>query len=73
VVENGRSSPISRKIGGLTVVARNSAFTYKNSAVKIPDVRYALEGTRPDDRRSGAYHSASTFLCRGWPARGWGP
>jgi len=39
------------KIGGLTVVARNSAFTYKNRAVKIPDVgrelgvRYVLEGS----------------------------
>jgi adenylate cyclase len=39
------------KIGGLAVVARNSAFTYKNRAVKIPDVgrelgvRYVLEGS----------------------------
>jgi adenylate cyclase len=39
------------KIRGLAVVARNSAFTYKNRAVKIPDVgrelgvRYVLEGS----------------------------
>ena len=39
------------KIGGLAVGARNSAFTYKNRAVKIPDVgrelgvRYVLEGS----------------------------
>ena len=39
------------KIGGLAVVARNSAFTYKNRPVKIPDVgrelgvRYVLEGS----------------------------
>jgi TolB-like protein len=39
------------KIGGLAVVARNSAFTYENRAVKIPDVgrelgvRYVLEGS----------------------------
>jgi adenylate cyclase len=39
------------KIGGLTVVARNSVFTYKNKAVKIPEVgrelgvRYVLEGS----------------------------
>jgi adenylate cyclase len=39
------------KIGGLTVIARTSAFTYKNRAVKIPDVgrelgvRYVLEGS----------------------------
>jgi adenylate cyclase len=39
------------KVGGLAVVARNSAFTYKNRAVKIPDVgrelgvRYVLEGS----------------------------
>jgi adenylate cyclase len=39
------------KVGGLAVVARNSAFTYKNKAVKIPDVgrelgvRYVLEGS----------------------------
>lgn len=39
------------KIGGLTVVARNSVFTYKNRAVKISDVgrqlgvRYVLEGS----------------------------
>ena len=39
------------KIDGLAVVARNSAFTYKNRAVKIPDVgrelgvRYVLEGS----------------------------
>ena len=39
------------KIGGLAVVARNSAFTYKNRAVKISDVgrelgvRYVLEGS----------------------------
>jgi adenylate cyclase len=39
------------KIGGLAVVARNSTFTYKNRAVKIPDVgrelgvRYVLEGS----------------------------
>jgi adenylate cyclase len=39
------------KIGGLAVVARNSVFTYKNRAVKIPDVgrelgvRYVLEGS----------------------------
>jgi adenylate cyclase len=39
------------KIGGLTVVARTSVFTYKNRAVKIPDVgrelgvRYVLEGS----------------------------
>jgi adenylate cyclase len=39
------------KIGGLAVGARNSTFTYKNRAVKIPDVgrelgvRYVLEGS----------------------------
>ena len=39
------------KIDGLAVIARNSAFTYKNRAVKIPDVgrelgvRYVLEGS----------------------------
>jgi adenylate cyclase len=39
------------KIGGLSVVARNSVFTYKNKAVKIPEVgrelgvRYVLEGS----------------------------
>jgi adenylate cyclase len=39
------------KIGGLTVIARTSVFTYKNKAVKIPDVgrelgvRYVLEGS----------------------------
>jgi adenylate cyclase len=39
------------KIGGLTVIARNSVFTYKNKAVKIPEVgrelgvRYVLEGS----------------------------
>jgi adenylate cyclase len=39
------------KIGGLTVIARTSVFTYKNRAVKIPDVgrelgvRYVLEGS----------------------------
>jgi adenylate cyclase len=39
------------KIGGLAVVARNSAFTYENRVVKIPDVgrelsvRYVLEGS----------------------------
>jgi adenylate cyclase len=39
------------KVGGLTVIARTSAFTYKNKAVKIPDVgrdlgvRYVLEGS----------------------------
>lgn len=46
------------KIGGLAVVARNSVFTYKNRAVKIPDVgrelgvRYLLEGSvrKSDDQ-----------------------
>jgi adenylate cyclase len=39
------------KIGGFAVVARTSTFTYKNRAVKIPDVgrelcvRYVLEGS----------------------------
>jgi len=39
------------KVGGLTVIARNSVFTYKNKAVKIPDVgrelgvQYVLEGS----------------------------
>ena len=39
------------KIGGLAVIARTSVFTYKNRAVKIPDVgrelgvRYVLEGS----------------------------
>ena len=39
------------KIGGLAMVARNSTFTYKNRAVKIPDVgrelgvRYVVEGS----------------------------
>ncbi len=39
------------KIGGLTVIARTAVFTYKNRAVKIPDVgrelgvRYVLEGS----------------------------
>jgi adenylate cyclase len=39
------------KIGGLAVIARNSTFTYKDRAVKIPDVgrelgvRYVLEGS----------------------------
>jgi adenylate cyclase len=39
------------KVGGLTVIARNSVFTYKNRAVKIPDVgrelgvQYVLEGS----------------------------
>jgi adenylate cyclase len=39
------------KIGGLAVIARNSTFTYKNRAVKIPDVgrelgvRYVVEGS----------------------------
>jgi adenylate cyclase len=39
------------KAGGLTVIARTSVFTYKNRAVKIPDVgrelgvRYVLEGS----------------------------
>jgi adenylate cyclase len=39
------------KVGGLTVIARTSVFTYKNKAVKIPDVgrelgvRYVLEGS----------------------------
>jgi adenylate cyclase len=46
------------KIGGLTVIARTSTFTYKNKAVKIPDVgrelgvRYVLEGSvrKADDQ-----------------------
>jgi adenylate cyclase len=39
------------KIGGLTVIARTSTFTYKDKAVKIPDVgrelgvQYVLEGS----------------------------
>ena len=39
------------KVGGLTVIARNSVFTYKNKAVRIPDVgrelgvQYVLEGS----------------------------
>jgi adenylate cyclase len=39
------------KAGGLSVIARNSVFTYKNKAVKIPDVgrelgvQYVLEGS----------------------------
>jgi adenylate cyclase len=39
------------KVGGLTVIARNSVFTYKNKAVKIREVgrelgvRYVLEGS----------------------------
>jgi adenylate cyclase len=39
------------KVGGLTVIARTSTFTYKNKAVKIQDigrelgVRYVLEGS----------------------------
>jgi adenylate cyclase len=39
------------KTGGLTVIARNSVFTYKNRPVKIPDVgrelrvQYVLEGS----------------------------
>ena len=57
-----KSPPRSSRIRWLFVIARNSAFTYKGRPVDVKQVarelgvRYVLEGSRAQGRKSGADH-----------------